>query len=217
MSRPLVIAVDGPAASGKGTLAKKIAHYFGCDYLDTGSIYRVVGYKAMESGADPADEAAATAIAQSITKEDIVKKPYLFNEGVGKAASIVSAIPSVRAALLDFQKHFAKSPHGAVLDGRDIGTVICPDADFKFFITADLETRAMRRFKELQNKGNSVIHSDVLNDLQRRDVRDSQRTIAPLVQAEDALALDTTHLTIDEAFEEVLLLIDGNALKNSKR
>lgn len=205
--RPLVIAVDGPAASGKGTLAKKIAAHFGLDYLDTGSIYRAVGYKVLQQGGSPEDKELAVNVARNINKKDLVKGPHLFDEGIGTAASIVSAIPEVREALLQFQKDFAKSPKGAVLDGRDIGTVVCPNADFKLYITADLEARAQRRYKELQNKGNSIIYSDVLKDLQSRDERDSKRTIAPLKKAEDAIHMDTTHMGVEEVFQEVLSIV----------
>lgn len=203
----MVIAIDGPAASGKGTVAKMVAKYFGMDYLDTGSIYRAVGYKLISEGISPEDKDAAVMVAKNITPDDIAN-PHLYDEGIGSAASIVSAIPEVRDALFNFQKNFAKSPNGAVLDGRDIGTVICPDADFKFFITANIETRAKRRFKQLQNQQNSIIYESVLDDLKRRDERDSQRSIAPLKKADDAIFIDTTDMNADEVFKKVLSLIE---------
>lgn len=208
IKKPLVIAIDGPAASGKGTLARQIAAHFGLAYLDTGSLYRAVGYKIISSGHDPEDKNIAIEIAKNISEND-AKNPHLYDEGVGSAASIVSAIPEVREALLSFQRAFAANPEGAILDGRDIGTVICPDADFKFYITADLPTRAERRFKQLQNNGNSIIYQSVLADLQRRDDRDSKRTIAPLIKAEDAVAIDTTNIGVEETLRYMIDIIKG--------
>lgn len=202
-SKPLVIAVDGPAASGKGTLAKRIAEHFRLHYLDTGCIYRAVGLAIMNDGKDPQDKATAIAYASALTPED-VSSDGLYHEGVGNAASIVAAIPEVRSVLFAFQREVAGKPEGAVLDGRDIGTVICPDATFKFFITADLETRTKRRYKQLQTKDKSIIHQTVLDDLKRRDQRDSERAVAPLQQAEDAIRIDTTHMNAQEVLETVL-------------
>lgn len=202
----MVIAIDGPAASGKGTLAKKLAEHFGLDYLDTGGIYRAVGYKVLQAGGRPEDEVLAVQMAQSITQEDL-GSPHLYDEGIGAAASIVSAIPKVREVLFQFQRDFAKHPNGAVLDGRDIGTVICPDADLKFYITADIEARAMRRFKQLQNNGIPIIYQSVLEDLRTRDDRDSRRAVAPLVKAEDAIHVDTTHMDVPEVFEKIVSVI----------
>lgn len=204
--KPLLIAVDGPAASGKGTIAKRIAEHFDLDYLDTGSIYRALGYKILNNDLDPSDNKVAIEFAKNITEEDI-KNPHLYDEGIGKAASIVAAIPDVRQALLGFQRVFARSPKGAILDGRDIGTVICPEADFKFFITADLEARAERRYKQLQNKGLPIIYQSVKDDLRRRDDRDSKRDVAPLKRADDAIYIDTTDMDADEVFEKVLSVI----------
>jgi CMP/dCMP kinase len=203
---PLVIAIDGLAASGKGTLAKRIAEHFGLTYLDTGTLYRMVGSKLLEQGIDPHNESEAINAARHIHTEDI-STANLGGEEVAMAASIVAAIPKVREALIGFQQQVAKEPKGAVLDGRDIGTVVCPNANFKFYITADIQARAERRYKQLQNKENSIIYRDVLEDLQRRDERDSQRAVAPLVQAVDALHIDTTKMSADEVFEKVLSVI----------
>ncbi len=211
----LLIAIDGPAASGKGTIAKKLAEYYDLDYLDTGSIYRAVGYKMIHLGQDPNDEKLAIEAAKNIVPEDI-KNEHLYDEGVGAAASIVSAVPEVRNVLFDFQRQFAEGQRGAVLDGRDIGTVICPEADFKFYITADLETRAKRRYKQLQNKGNPIIYQSVLEDLKRRDDRDSKRDAAPLKQAEDAVYIDTTELQVEEVFVKILSIIASKREKLDK-
>lgn len=205
--RPLTIAIDGPAASGKGTLARRISTYCGYPYLDTGSLYRMVGLKLIYTGKDPADKAAAIEAANSISEQDFAN-PRLRQERVGQAASIVSAIPEVRQALLDYQRHFAERAEGAVLDGRDIGTVVCPEADLKFFITADLEARAKRRHRELQGQGIEVVYESVLADLKERDERDSKRTVAALVQADDAIPIDSSHLSAREVFETVLRHIE---------
>ncbi len=207
-STPLVIAIDGPAASGKGTLARKIAEHYGLQYLDTGSIYRAVGWLALQHNISPEDEQNIVRIAENLTEKDLLN-PDLYCEGVGKMASIVSAIPQVRETLLTFQQKVAASPNGSVLDGRDIGTVICPHATVKFFITADIEARAKRRYKQLQNNESSVIYHDVLENLQKRDRRDSERTIAPLAKARDAITIDTTHLSVDEVFATMLKSIDA--------
>lgn len=204
----MIIAIDGPAASGKGTLAKRLAEHFDLEYLDTGGIYRALGYKILEAGESPEDEEIAVKMANEITAEDL-KNPHLYDEGIGRAASIVAVIPKVRDALFQFQRYFAKSEKGAVLDGRDIGTVICPDADLKFYITADIEARATRRYKQLQNQGISVIYQSVLEDLQRRDERDSGRAVAPLAIAEDAVNIDTTDMQVSEVFDEIVAVVTG--------
>lgn len=212
--KPMLIAIDGPAASGKGTLAKKIAWHFGYDYLDTGSIYRLVGYKCMNLNSFEADDEdkkkkKAIKIAKELKKDDLRKESHLFDEGVGQAASIVSSIPQVRDALIKLQQDFASNPNGAVLDGRDIGTVICPNADYKFFITADIEARAKRRYIELHNKDKSVKYDDVLSNLKKRDERDSKRSIAPLKKADDSIHIDTTNMGADDVFEKVLSIISA--------
>lgn len=206
-----IIAIDGPAASGKGTLAKKIAHELGYAHLDTGLLYRAVGFAVLQGGGDPEDETAALEAAQNL-KGDF-SDPHLKSDDVGQAASKVAAIPSVRAALVQYQRDFvANSDKGAVLDGRDIGTVICPEADIKLFITADVEIRAQRRFDELQSKslqlaGKAVTYEAVLKDMRERDARDQGRQTAPMMPADDALIIDTGHLNAEEAFQKAIELI----------
>ncbi len=196
----MIIAIDGPAASGKGTLARRLAAHFGLAYLDTGLIYRAVGARTADLGADPADAAAATAAAEALTLADLARTD-LRGEAAASAASKVAAIPGVRAALLDFQRRFAATPPGAVLDGRDIGTVICPDATAKLFLLASAEVRARRRAAELQARGEAGIYAAVLRDLMARDERDSGRDVAPLQPAADAILLNTDDLNADQVFE----------------
>lgn len=200
----MIIAIDGPAASGKGTLARRLAARWGLAYLDTGLLYRAAGLKVLRTGGDPAQADAAVAAAGAITAEDLVGDD-LRGERAGEAASQVAAQPAVRAALLEFQRRFAADPpngaKGAVLDGRDVGTVICPQADAKLFVTAAVDVRAERRWKELRDKGQTVIQQAVLQDLKRRDERDSSRAIAPLRPAEDAFILDTSGMDADAVFD----------------
>ncbi len=208
-ARPhLVIAVDGPAASGKGTLARRLAAYYGLSYLDTGSLYRATGLAVEAAGARPDDQPAALNAAQTLDpsfySEDQLRSP-----GAGEAASQVAAIPAVRSALLEFQRNFAATPPGAVLDGRDIGTVVCPDADAKLFVTAQPETRAQRRHLEHAGRGDELSYENVLADIRRRDERDSGRAVAPLKPAEDAILLDTTELGIEAAFQAALDLVES--------
>jgi cytidylate kinase len=202
----MIIAVDGPAASGKGTLARRLAAHFGLNYLDTGLIYRAVGLSVLRAGDDPGDAKAAEAAAQKLDP-DTLSDPALRGEAAGAAASKVGAIPGVRAALLDFQRAFAQRPPGAVLDGRDIGTVVCPQADAKLFVTASPEVRAERRLKELLDNGVSVIRERVLRDMRERDARDSARSVAPLVPAVDAVVLDTSAMDADAAFAAAVDII----------
>jgi cytidylate kinase len=203
----MIIAIDGPAASGKGTLAKKLAAHYGLRHLDTGLLYRAVAAALLDAGHKPSDEARAIAAAKAID-------PARFDENalkryeVGEAASVVSAIPGVRAALLDFQKQFAASSPGAVLDGRDIGTVICPNADVKIFVTATAEVRASRRASELRGRGEKADDKTILADIIARDERDRSRATAPLVQAPDAHRLDTTQLGIEQAFRAALDIVE---------
>jgi len=205
---PLIIAVDGPAASGKGTLARRLAEHFGFEYLDTGSLYRAVGMKLVYAGKDAGDKQAAIAAANGIDADDLAN-PRLRQERIGQAASIVSAYPEVRAALLAFQRNFAHGKKGAVLDGRDIGTVVCPNADFKFFVTATLYARAKRRHKELSGQGIEVVFESVLEDLRERDERDSKRSVAPLKPAEDAILMDTSDMDASTVFEKAKAVIEG--------
>jgi cytidylate kinase len=201
----VIIALDGPAASGKGTLARRLAEAFNLAYLDTGSLYRATGVATLRVGGDPANEVDAVKAAQSLDLAQF-SPADLRSEEAGVAASKVAFIPAVRAALLDFQRNFAKNPPagkaGAVLDGRDIGTVVCPDADIKIFIEADLETRVGRRVKELREKGENIIETRVRADMESRDARDKDRSVAPLKPADDAFRLDTSHLNADEAFAQ---------------
>lgn len=203
----MIIAIDGPAASGKGTLAKKLAAHYRLRHLDTGLLYRAVALAVLTSGHKPADRDKAIAAAKAID-------PVQFDETalkryeVGEAASVVSAIPEVRAALFDLQQEFAKAPPGAVLDGRDIGTVICPDADVKIFVTASPQVRAHRRTMELRGRGEAADEKAVLADILARDERDRSRSTAPLVQAADAHLLDTSALGIEEAFRAALAVVE---------
>ena len=200
------IAVDGPAASGKGTLARRLADHFGLSHLDTGGLYRAVAVRVLRQGGDPSDEIAGENAAQNLEKRDL-EAPNLRAEEVGQAASIVSAHPTVRAALLVYQRSFAATPPGAVLDGRDIGTVVCPEADAKIYLDASVEARAKRRVKELRLRGVESIESRVLQEMQDRDARDSGRAVAPLRAADDALKIDTTDLSPDEVFDRALSYI----------
>lgn len=202
----MIIAVDGPAAAGKGTLARRIAQHYRLDHLDTGRLYRATALEALIAGGDPADPSVAEVAARRVRAESL-SNPRLNEERVAQASSVVAAFPSVRAALLAFQRDFAHRPaggRGAVLDGRDIGTVVCPDADAKIFVTASVDARADRRFKELRAGGAEAIYERVLQDMKDRDARDSQRRAAPLVPADDAFVLDTTALDADAALAAAL-------------
>jgi cytidylate kinase len=209
----MIVAIDGPAASGKGTLARRLARHFNLAYLDTGLLYRAVALGVLQSGRDPADAAAATEAAKGVRPEDL-GRPALREERVAAAASKVAVHPGVRQALLDFQRSFARHPPagtaGAVLDGRDIGTVICPEPDVvKLFIHAAVEARAMRRLKELQEKGVPAIHSAALQDMKERDARDANRGLAALKKAPDAFDLDTSNLDADQVFAAALRFIES--------
>ncbi|MBA2125572.1 (d)CMP kinase [Hyphomicrobium methylovorum] len=207
MRTSTIIAIDGPAASGKGTLAKRLAAHFGMAYLDTGLLYRAVARDVAAAG-DALDDPASALNAASKLDAQSLDDPALRGPLAGDAASIVAKIPQVRAALLEYQRSFARADGGAVLDGRDIGTVVCPDADIKIFVTASDEARATRRHMEHESRGETIAFEKVLEDLRRRDSRDKERNIAPLEQAAGALFLDTTTLDADQAFAAALLLIE---------
>ena len=204
----MIIAIDGPAASGKGTIARQIAAVYGLHHLDTGLLYRAVA-KAMLDAGDRLDDAARAAAAARALNPSRFDERTLKGQAVGEAASVVSAIPAVRDALITYQREFAIRPPGAVLDGRDIGTVIAPGADVKIFVTATPQARAARRALELRERGETVNEEDVLADILRRDERDTKRATAPLKPAPDAHLLDTTHLGIDAAFRAVVDIIEA--------
>jgi CMP/dCMP kinase len=202
----MIIAIDGPAASGKGTLAKRIADHFGYPCLDTGLLYRAVARDCAAAGHDLEDEAAAATAARNLDPATLDDEGLRL-PGAGDKASIVAKFPAVRAALLAFQRDFAHRPPGAVLDGRDIGTVVCPDADVKLFVTADLAIRARRRFNEQTIRGETVSYERILGVIRGRDERDAGRPDAPMKMAADALLLDTSKLDIDSAFDAAIGLI----------
>jgi len=203
----MIIAVDGPAASGKGTIARALAEHFALPHLDTGLLYRAVGIAVLRHGGDPESEADALAACDfSMAMLDDLE---IRSEAASRSASVVSAHPAVRAALLERQRSFARQPGGAVLDGRDIGTVIAPEAKAKLFVTATAEIRAKRRFAELVGKGARVDYLPILHDIIARDERDTQRTAAPLVRARDADLLDTSELTIHNAVRQAIALVEA--------
>jgi CMP/dCMP kinase len=204
----MIIAIDGPAASGKGTLGKRLAHHYGYRHLDTGVIYRAVAKALLDIGAELTDEARAVAVAMELDPEKF-GDPVLKTQRVGDAASVVSAIPAVREALVDFQRHFAAGPPGAVLDGRDIGTVICPGADVKIFVVADAKVRARRRTLEAKARGEEADEALVLADILKRDERDQNRAVAPLKAAPDAYLLDNSHLDIEGGVRAAIDIIEA--------
>ena len=203
-----MIAVDGPAAVGKGTLARRLAAHYGLHHLDTGSLYRATALRVLRSGGDPAAEAEAEAAAKGITDDDL-GDPALRNEDVGQAASVVATHGAVRCALLGYQRAFAARPPGAVLDGRDIGTVVCPDARVKFYLEASAEVRAARRLCELRSRGVESIESRVLEEIIARDARDRRRSAAPMKPATDACRIDTSALGPDDVFEQAVAIVDA--------
>jgi cytidylate kinase len=204
--RRILIAVDGPAASGKGTIARALAGHFGLPHMDTGALYRAVALNLWRWGGDPASEFEAVRACEDIGSSP--DDPELRSEPVSRIASVISAYPMVRSALLERQREFAAQAGGAVLDGRDIGTVIAPDADAKLFVTASLEVRAQRRVRELLSRGMPAPLADVLLDLKSRDERDGGRAVAPLARAEDALLLDTSDLGLEQAVAEAVRLAE---------
>lgn len=209
---PVVVAVDGPAASGKGTVARRLAAHLGFAHLDTGLLYRAVARRVIDTGGDPSDSVAAVRAARNISTADLSGQG-LRDESVAAAASVVAADAGVRAALVGFQREFAAAPpdgaSGAVLDGRDIGTVICPDARVKLFLEASPEVRAERRVRELRERGAGAIYAAVLRDMEARDARDRGRAAAPLAPAEDAFVIDTSTMNADEVFREALAHFDA--------
>jgi cytidylate kinase len=205
-ARDLVIAVDGPAASGKGTIARALAKHYGLPHMDTGMLYRAVALSLWRWGGDPSSEFEALRACDMLSIEPADEE--LRSEPVSRIASSISAYPSVRAALLERQQSFAGQPGGAVLDGRDIGTIIAPDATVKLFVTASPEVRAQRRVRELLERGMPAHYDDVLADIRARDERDSNRDVAPLRQAPDAILLDTSDFDIDQGIAEAIRLVD---------
>ncbi len=221
----MIIAIDGTSAAGKGTLAKRLQEFYGYAYLDTGALYRAVGKRVLDSGKDPTDEQAAVEAAQSLSPESMLElqnDSSIRTEQCGAAASKVSAIPAVRQALFDFQRRFALHPvfvdgtpaKGAILDGRDIGTVVCPEADVKLYLIASPEIRAKRRLKELQEKGICAIYDEILADVKARDERDLHRAVSPLRPADDAFVLDTSDLSIDSVFAHCIDFINQKTNKH---
>ena len=201
-----VIAIDGPAASGKGTLARRLAEYFHLPHLDTGLLYRATACVLLDNGASLLDEALAERAARGLSLTDFDARRLRSRE-LGEASSIVASLPAVRAALIDLQRQFATRAEGAVIDGRDIGTVICPEASVKIFVTASPETRAQRRVIELIAAGETADYTSILSEVKQRDARDLTRSISPLVAANDAVMLDTTELDRDAAFNAALAIV----------
>jgi cytidylate kinase len=204
----MIVTIDGPAASGKGTLARRVAEHLGLPHLDTGLLYRAVAASLLDANKRLDDTSAATAAARALSL-DALDAQRLSGAALGEAASRVAAIPEVRAALLALQQDFARRPEGAVLDGRDTGTVIAPEAEAKIFVTARPEVRAWRRHKELSERGETLAYDTVLAEIRKRDARDSGRAIAPLKAAPDAALLDTTDLDIEAAFRAVLSIVEA--------
>ena len=204
----MIIAIDGPAASGKGTLGKRLAHHYHFRHLDTGVIYRAVAKAVLDDGAAIDDETAALAAAMELDPEKF-GDPVLKTQGIGDAASVVSAFPRVREALVSFQRQFAAEPPGAVLDGRDIGTVICPDADVKIFVVADPVVRARRRTLEARARGEDADEALVLADILKRNERDRNRPVAPLKPASDAHLLDNSHLDIEGGVRAAIAIVEA--------
>ncbi|MEP3046862.1 MAG: (d)CMP kinase [Roseibium sp.] len=206
----MIIAIDGPAASGKGTLSRRLADHFNLRHLDTGLTYRAVAAALLAKGLPLGDEAIAIEIARNLDLAQMDKSVLSAHE-IGEAASLIAVLGGLRKELVDLQRRFAETPPGAVLDGRDIGTVVCPNATVKLFITASAEARARRRTDEMISKGVDANYTSVLDDLKRRDERDSQRTVAPMKQADDAVLLDTTEMDIESAFQAAVDVISKSA------
>jgi CMP/dCMP kinase len=203
----MIIAVDGPTASGKGTIAKALAEHYGLPFLDTGLLYRAVGFQLLQNGGDP--DSPDDALEACEYSDDILEHPELRDEAIGGLASRVSVHPEVRAALNKRQVDFAYQPGGALLDGRDIGTVIAPDADVKLFITASANVRAERRYREMKSRGVNVEFETILADIQARDIRDAGRTTAPLKPAVDAIEIDTSNMSVETAIQSAATAVDS--------
>ncbi len=203
----MIIAIDGPTASGKGTVAAGVARHFGLKRLDTGALYRAVGLAVLDAGGDPADERAAVAAAEALDLAAIDER-RIRSSAVGLAASKVASISAVRSALLKAQRSFAADPAGAVLDGRDIATIICPDADVKLFVTASLDARTQRRLAELRNRGEAIEFEQLRAQIAERDERDINRAEAPLRQAEGAFLLDTSNLSVEQSVAAAIAIIE---------
>lgn len=201
-----IITVDGPVAAGKGTLARRLAAHLGLRYLDSGMLYRAVAARILRTGGDPSDAGQAITAAEAFNADDL-DVPGLRDEAVGRGASVVAAIPRVRAVLLNYQRAFGRTPPGAVIDGRDIGTVVFPDASHKLFVTASLDTRVDRRYKELRERGVTCDRDGVLREMVDRDTRDRERAVAPLVPAHDAVVIDTSRLDAEAVFEAGLAAV----------
>jgi len=210
----LIIAVDGPAASGKGTIAARLAAHYGLPFLDTGLLYRAVGMGVMASGASLDDAGAAEAVARTLDAAHLSDDPRLTTGEAGEAASRIAGYSGVRGALLELQRDFAAQLGGAVLDGRDIGTVIAPHAPAKLYVTATPEVRATRRWKQLTARGDAIAYEDMLADILRRDERDAGRGAAPMVQAEDAVLLDTTEMDIEAAFDAARRIVEAARVRS---
>lgn len=202
----MIVAIDGPAASGKGTLAKRLAETLRLPHLDTGKLYRATARDVLAAGGALTDVAAAAAAAKALDPSSL-EDHALSGKDMGEAASIVAAMPEVRAALFELQRMFAQSPIGAILDGRDIGTVICPEAPVKIFVTASPDARALRRLREFEARGERADYETVLADIRRRDARDTERSSGPLVAAEDAVLLDTTALDVEQSVAAALEIV----------
>jgi cytidylate kinase len=202
-----IIAIDGSLASGKSTVAKKVAKFYNIPHLNTGGLYRAVAlYMADNSLANFSDKSQVVDILEKVDFSDL-NNPRLYDEDIGELTSQIAVIPEVRKFLFSFQDRFANQDGGAVLDGRDIGTVVCPHASFKFFITASVEERARRRHREMLAKGKSIDYNEILNNLMLRDRRDSERAVSPLKKADDAIEIDTTKMNVDEVFSYLLSFI----------